>query len=249
MVDEIRDYFKVKILSFFDSMRPLFFQNRIMGYSAWRMNKFIVKTAKQCRKNTNLLDVGAGQCQYKKYFLHTNYISQDSCIGDKNWDWSQINIVSEIYNIPLKSGNIDNILCTEVLEHLKYPHLAFKEMSRLLKKGGKLHIIAPFIWGEHQKPNDFFRYTQYSYKFLAKDNSLKVVSLKNHGGKYICLIPVISEIAPSFFIDRNMIKTAYLIKAILYPLTFLIAMLLYLLDKLDLSKEYTSQYECVMKKI
>lgn len=112
--------------------------------------------------NTTILDIGAGMMPYKSCCESLRYISQDLCeydgkqdnigLKDKNWKISNIDIVSDLLNIPLASNSIDTILCTEVLEHILEPHLSFKEFNRLLKIGGKLILTAPFCSLTHQSP-------------------------------------------------------------------------------------------------
>lgn len=109
-----------------------------------------------------ILDAGAGECQYKQYCDHLQYVSQDLSqydgSGDNSglqmdkWDTSSIDIVSDIVNIPVSDGEFDVILCTEVLEHLPDPVLAIREFSRILKEGGVLIITAPFVSFTHFAP-------------------------------------------------------------------------------------------------
>lgn len=232
----------------FFKLRKLLFYNRFIGNSEYRIKKFVREISKQVPAKSTVLDAGAGQCQYKPFFRHGKYTSQDLCIGDKGWDFGKIDIKSEIYSIPVKSASFDYILCIEVLEHLKYPHLAFKEFSRILKFGGKLFVVCPLVWFEHQKPHDYFRYTQFALRMLAEENSFAVESINKQGGKFICLTQVITEIFPSFFIERNMVLVGYIFKVLFYPINFLIAFVFYFLDKLDKEKDLTPQYECIFKK-
>lgn len=233
---------------FLSKLRKVLFYNRYLGFAEYRLKKFVNRASLEIKKEESVLDAGAGECQYKKYFKHTKYVSQDLCVGDSEWDFTKIDIVSEIYSIPVEDASFDNILCIEVMEHLKYPHKAFKEFGRILKSRGRLFVVCPLTWGEHQKPHDYFRYTQFALKMLADDNGFDVMEMEKQGGKFICLSQIITELAPSFFIDRGFIKTGYFFKAIFYPLNFPLAFLLYFLDKTDKQKDLTPQYECVFIK-
>ncbi len=110
--------------------------NRFYNYVGYRLKRYIKKVSCRVEKGAKILDVGAGQCQYKKYFSQAQYVAQDLCIGDKNWDYSCIDINCEIYDIPVKNDSFDYILCTQVLEHLKYPDQAFKKLNRICVRGG-----------------------------------------------------------------------------------------------------------------
>jgi len=71
-----------------------------------------------------LLDAGAGECQFRKYCTHLQYVSQDFAQYDGQgdavglqtgkWDNSQIDIIGDITKIPEIDGSFDVVLCTEV---------------------------------------------------------------------------------------------------------------------------------------
>jgi ubiquinone/menaquinone biosynthesis C-methylase UbiE len=111
-----------------------------------------------------ILDAGAGECQFKKYCTHLNYVSQDFAQynGDGNvglqmgsWDNTQLDIVSDITSIPVADGSFDAVMCTEVLEHVPDPVAALKEMNRTLRSGGYLMITVPFASLTHFAPYHF----------------------------------------------------------------------------------------------
>ncbi len=52
-------------------------------------------------------------------------------------------IVASAHRIPLKSGCIDFIVCSEVIEHIPYTRQLLKELARVIKKGGKLVLTFP----------------------------------------------------------------------------------------------------------
>lgn len=49
----------------------------------------------------------------------------------------------EAHALPFKANQFDHIFCLEALEHVEDPLIVLKEMRRVLKPGGKIHILIP----------------------------------------------------------------------------------------------------------
>jgi len=229
-------------------LRKLFFYNRFLNNGEYNLKKFVKYISSKIPSGESVLDAGAGECQYKKYFEHTNYVSQDLGIGDNAWDYSQLDIKSEIYSIPVADNSFDHILCIEVLEHLKYPHKAFMEFSRILKPGGTLYVVCPLTWEEHQKPYDYFRYTQFGLQALGNDVGFKITTIRKHGGKYILLSNLINGFIPGLFFDIELNLIGYILKVILYPVNLLTGFIFYILNIMDRKKNFVTQYEVIYVK-
>lgn len=230
-----------------ERLKKIFFYNRFYDYNEYRLKKFVKRVSLLVDSGKRLLDVGAGEQQYKKYFSKVIYKSQDSGVGDENWNYSQIDIISEIYNIPVEDKSFDYILCTQVLEHLKYPQKVFAEFSRIITEGGLLFVTCPLTWKEHQKPHDFFRYTRYALKMLAEDNGFRVVELNKVGGKFITIARLMIDLNLILKIKNRHVKRLLIV--VLYPANFFIGLIGYCLDIFDKDKDLTLQYEGIFEKI
>ena len=137
-------------------------------------NNWLRDTLGQLPAGESILDVGAGEQQYKKHCLHLKYIAQDVAEyngeGDSSglqtgvWDTSHLDLVCDLYDID-ESTTYDNLMCTEVLEHVVDPVLALEKFSKLVKPGGKLIITAPFNSLTHFAPYHFATgFNQFFYK-------------------------------------------------------------------------------------
>jgi SAM-dependent methyltransferase len=117
-------------------------------------SKWLKETLSKLPDSLKILDAGAGELANKKYCTHLDYVSQDLCEyeGSGNssglqtgvWNTNEIDIISDIVNIPEPNESYDAILCSEVFEHLPDPVRAMHEFKRLFKKDGLLIITAPF---------------------------------------------------------------------------------------------------------
>ena len=157
--------------------------------------KWIQSNLKSLPADLRLLDAGAGEQQYKKYCAHLHYVSQDFAqydgLGDNTglqqgkWNNSNLDIVSDISEIPEPDASFDVILCSEVFEHLPNPVLAIKEFSRLLKKGGQLLITAPFCSLTHFAPYHYSTgFNRYFYETHLANNGFEIRSMECNGNYF-----------------------------------------------------------------
>jgi len=95
---------------------------------------------------------------------------------------NQADVYGSALNLPFKSESFDTVLSTQVLEHVPEPKKMLEEVYRVLKNGGCLILTAPMIWGLHEIPNDYYRYTEYGLRYLAESIGFKVVYIGTQTG-------------------------------------------------------------------
>jgi len=217
------------------------FPKEIINNHAYSINKFIIKVARECnKKNKKVIDVGAGELPYKDYFDKCRFFSQDII----NYNGA-IDYVCDAKNIPVKNESFDYVICTQVLEHIKEPHLVIKEMYRILKKGGKVFLTTHGNFEEHGIPYDFFRYTRYGLKYLAISNHFRLTKIKPQGGRFIAVSKFIQTLIPRVLKKRYLVYIYYIFAIV--PI-FFIHLVFFYLDKLDKDKSLTLNYECIFVK-
>lgn len=164
-------------------------------YHAAEKEKLIRNFLSSIPKGESLLDVGAGEMPYRKFCSHLKYTSQDFCkydgAGDSKglhtttFDTSGIDIRCDIESIPLPNSSQDNILCTEVLEHVLHPDLAIHELARLLKPGGMLLITVPGTSLLHFSPYHYFTgFKQHFFQKILPEHGIGVKSIVHVGSIY-----------------------------------------------------------------
>lgn len=177
----------------------------------------------------SLIDIGAGECQYKRFCTHLNYTSQDfnqyTGEGDNaglqtgTWDVSRIDIVSDITAIPIPDAQFDVVLCTEVLEHVPDPTGSINEMNRILKKGGIMIITSPFCSLTHFAPYHFCDgFNRYFYQHHFDRLGYEVLEITANGNYFEYLaqelhrLPSVSKkyAGKSYFLAR--VASRFLIK-------------------------------------
>jgi SAM-dependent methyltransferase/uncharacterized protein YbaR (Trm112 family) len=70
-----------------------------------------------------------------------------------------VDVVADAHFLPYADESVDAIFCEAVLEHLYDPGRAVSEMYRVLKAGGKLLAITPFLQPYHGYPHHYQNFT------------------------------------------------------------------------------------------
>lgn len=227
----------------------LIFFNPIMHYNVWSLRRYIKRVSKLVEAEKSIVDIGAGECQYKQFFSHANYVSTDLCVSTDHHKYSDgIDYVCPADNQPFENQSFDFVLCTQVLEHVRKPEKVIQEISRILKPGGLLFLTVPQSWEEHEQPYDYYRFTQFALLALAEDNHLEVVEINPQGGRFLVIGYFLAWSIPTLFRNWFGQRGFTFGVVIFYPINFLIALIFFLLDSLDQKRELTMNYDCIFKR-
>jgi SAM-dependent methyltransferase len=123
-----------------------------------------------------VLDAGAGDQPYRRFLLHCGYEAADFQKVDKSY--AKSTYVCDLASIPVEDGRFDAILFNQVMEHLPEPLPVLHELKRVLKPGGRMIATAPLFYEEHEKPYDFYRYTQFAWRYLLEKAGFQIERLE-----------------------------------------------------------------------
>jgi SAM-dependent methyltransferase len=140
------------------------------------LRKAVRRFARGTKKGMLVLDAGAGKSPYRGLFKHATYEAAD--FAELGTNYAPLDYVCDITDIPVEDGRFDRVLFNQVLEHLPEPGRALTELHRVLKPGGRVFCSVPLFYEEHQKPYDFFRYTQFSLRRLFEEAGFEVVRIE-----------------------------------------------------------------------
>lgn len=73
-------------------------------------------------------------------------------------------LTQDDFDIPQQ--HFDLVICCSVLEHIADPWKAARNISKLVKPGGKLYINCPWAWKYHPYPDDYYRFSFSGIKHL-----------------------------------------------------------------------------------
>lgn len=141
---------------------------------------------------SSILDVGAGECQFKPFCAHLDYTAQDIAQYDGKgdgrglqtgaWSFAQIDLVCDLLDIP-EDRPWHTVLCTEVLEHVPDPAAALAKLARLVAPGGQVIVTAPFNSLTHFAPYHYATgLSRHFYEWHLSRAGLVVEEMTPNGG-------------------------------------------------------------------
>lgn len=226
-------------------------RGKLQDVGRWYITRFVENVAKNIPKGALILDAGAGESTYKRFFSHCKYKAIDLAVGEPGWNYDNLDYVGPLDNMPIEDGLFDAVLCTEVFEHLEWPRESAKEICRVIKPGGKLYLTVPMAHNEHQVPYDFFRYTSFGLQSIFKYAGFREIKVTPFGGiwvRWAYELPRGLSIFPSSGLLRknpNIIGIALLpLKVGMFGIICFLQVMFFWLDRLDKEKNDPLGWSC-----
>ena len=153
--------------------------SRLMGDRvAWFYQKALYQYA-----SGKLLDLGCGKVPL--FATYKDYITDNICV-----DWSNTQHKSQyldfdcdlIGDLPFHDNEFNTLILSDVLEHIPQPDNLWKEMFRVLSEDGKLILNVPFYYCIHERPHDYYRYTEFALKRFIDESGFTLIELARLGG-------------------------------------------------------------------
>lgn len=189
--------FQPNLLSFF--INPFFFIRL-------RLFQKIQKLAPALQGK--LLDFGCGRKPYRNLFINVSeYIGLDMQQTGHDHSLSEIDVFYDGKKIPFENETFDAIFSAEVFEHIFNLDEMLDELHRVLKKDGKMLISIPFMWGEHEQPHDYARYTSFAIKYILEQKGFRIIASEKTGTASEAILQLYTAYLHSFFPKNKIVKT------------------------------------------
>lgn len=135
-----------------------------------------------------ILDIGGGASPYQRYLSTDARLLNLNIIRKPETD-----LLGDAHRLPIADASIDAVMLTHVLEHVRQPWVILDEAARVLKPGGEMLLIVPFLFKVHPDPEDHWRFTAEGLETLLAD-AFDIVELKAAGGRFAVIWEILGQI-------------------------------------------------------
>jgi SAM-dependent methyltransferase len=190
------------------------------------------------------LDIGAGDQPYKKFFANAGeYLTTNTKRHYTADDIERLNPLTTYWiedgkALPVADHSLDGVACFQVLSVIDKPEAFFKEISRVLKPGGKLLLTTDLLYPVWSS-EDRFRHTAFNLRDLSEKNGFGKAETESFGAygamnyalfmRYLRLFPELWKRKKNIAKISSIVP--YILVLILLPIISLKGIIIFLLEK------------------
>ncbi len=118
----------------------------------------------------NVLEVGSRMTSKESWWIDNRVLGSGKWTGVDMQPGHNVDIVADIESLPDEwAGRFSGALCCEVLEHVKRPWIAVRELRRVICAGGLCVFTVPSCFPLHGFPDDYWRISESGIRLLLED--------------------------------------------------------------------------------
>jgi len=124
-----------------------------------------------------ILEVGAGAGISRKFLSLKNLIQTDLLFFPKSGVKSKV----DAQNLPFRDNFFDSAFAVDAIHHIPKPHLAILELCRVVKPGGVVVIVEPYVSFFSYLFYKLFHFENTTWKYQINIDSDSVSNLASEG--------------------------------------------------------------------
>jgi SAM-dependent methyltransferase len=219
-------------------INPFFFARKNLYVHIKKYSAFLVGKT---------LDVGCGKKPYEHLFTNVSeYIGLDIENPGHLHDNEDIDVFYDGKYFPFANNSFDSVICNQVLEHVFDPKLFLSEINRVLKIEGVFLLTVPFVWDEHEQPNDFGRYSSFGLKHILKEAGFDEIQFTKSTQGFEAISQMLILYIYKIFYSKNRFLNLLFTLLLIAPFSIISFLLAMLLPK---SKDFYLDNVVLLKKI
>ncbi|UEM20066.1 class I SAM-dependent methyltransferase [Skermanella mucosa] len=137
--------------------RVIYFSVNASDWSSEKSVDYVARALPEAR----ILVTGAGDKRYPD-LPNVRYVYTDVILGQG------ADHVCDLHDLPFADATFDAVIAVAVLEHVADPYRCVAEIARVLKPGGYVYSVTPFMQQVHMGRYDFTRFTFLGHRRLFR---------------------------------------------------------------------------------
>jgi SAM-dependent methyltransferase len=182
----------------------------------WQSNPQVEAVLRQVPAGSRVVDLGAGGRLIGPGVLCVDFIP-----------FEHTRLVADVQRLPVRDGSVDAVFATGLLEHVEDGDALLREITRILRPGGLVHIEIPFLQQYHQDPIDCRRLTVEGLERELKGRGFETVKSGFHIGPSVTIVTLLAYYGALLFEGESLPARAvsagvfFLLSVLLFPFKFL----------------------------
>ncbi len=119
-----------------------------------------------------------------------------------------VDVAADAHDLPFRDGSVDALILVRVLEHVRDPQRVVAEIARVVRPGGEVMAVVPFLEPYHRNPTDHARFCRDGVERVF--SAFETVELSTATGPAVTAVWFLKELlAVAFpFSNRPMVYAA-----------------------------------------
>lgn len=163
----------------------------------WQARPQVARVLARAPAGGRVVDLGAGGRKISPATICVDFVPD-----------SGTNVVGDVQRLPFRSASIDLIYATGLFEHVADERLVIREIRRVLKPGGIVHVEVPFLEQYHEDPIDCRRLTAPGLELEMNREGFRTLATGAHIGPTVTVLNLVARWISMWFEGRNVVSRA-----------------------------------------
>jgi SAM-dependent methyltransferase len=183
---------------------------------SWQADEQVSQVLRRVSSDARIVDLGAGGRKISPATVCLDFLPQENT-----------DVIGDVQRLPFADGSLDLVYATGLFEHVADERAVIDEMSRVIKRGGLVHVEVPFLEQYHEDPIDCRRMTVQGLEMAMHRAGFDTVRKGAHIGPTVTLLNAFARWSALWFEGDNAACRALsfgcyaLLATLLYPFKFL----------------------------